>query len=119
MNLRQVTGRGLSGRLLMVLAVVAVLAAPAHAAPFQLLKTFESELVGSATFEFTIEKQMFGVWIPIPCVDDKGSCILTFSNVAASTSFVLADSSDSWFVDGSFFFREVTPADWKLNAVEG
>jgi hypothetical protein len=114
MNLRRVAGRGVCGRLIMALAAVALWAAPAHAAPFQLLKTFDSGLVGSATFEFRIETRVFGVWVPIPCVDDKGSCTLTFSNVSAGTSFVLGDSSDAWFDGGEFYIKEVAPPGWEF-----
>jgi hypothetical protein len=113
MNLRHVTGRGVWGRLVMItLVAVALLAAPADAAPFQLLKTFDSELVGSATFEFTIETKVFGIWVEIPCIDEQGSCSLTFSNVAAGSSFVLADSDDPWFSGGEFYIKEVAPPGW-------
>ena len=119
MNMRPVTNRGISGRLLMTFAAVAVFAAPVSAAPFQLLKTFDSALVGSATFEFTIETKVSGFWVEVPCIDNRGSCSLTFSNVAAGTSFVLADSSDAWFKEGQFFLQEVTPAGWRLDRVVG
>jgi hypothetical protein len=90
------------------------LAAPADAAPFQLLKTFDSELVGSATFEFTIETRVLGVWVEIPCVDGQGSCSLTFSNVAAGSSFMLADSDAPWFSGGEFYVKEVAPPRWEF-----
>jgi hypothetical protein len=115
MNLRHVTGRGVCGRLLIAtVAAVALLAARADAAPFQLLKTFDSELVGSATFQFTIETKIFGIWVAIPCVDEQGSCSLTFSNVAAGSSFVLADSDDAWFSGGEFYVKEVAPPGWEF-----
>ncbi len=94
----------------LVIAAMAMLAAPADAASIQLVKIFNTPLVGSAPFDYTIETKVLGIWVEIPCIDDFGSCHYDFTNIAAGTTVVLADSDlHSWFRGGSFFVREVAP----------
>lgn len=97
----------------LAIAAMAMLAAPADAASIQLVKIFNTPLVGSAPFDYTIETKVFGIWVEIPCVDDFGSCHHDFTDIAAGTTVVLADSDlHSWFRGGSFFVREVAPPAW-------
>ena len=121
MNGRSLRAR-LAARILTSMAVVAMLCAHAHAGPIQIVKTFDDPLVGAATFQFTIEKFVFGVWVEIPCVDEHGSCTYQFSDLAAGTSIVLGDStsaSDSWLTNGRYFIEEQTPPGWRLGSVVG
>ena len=97
----------------LAIAAMAMLAAPADAAPIQLVKIFNTPLVGSAPFDYTIQTKALGIWIEIPCIDDFGSCHYDFTDIAAGTTVVLADSDlHSWFRGGSFFVREEAPPAW-------
>ena len=110
--------RHASIRVSLVLATITLASTPAAAASFQIVKTFETALIGSAQFQITIETKAFDFWVPVPCIDDSGSCTYTFTDIAAGTSIVLADSSQAtWLSGGTFYIEEIAPAGWALQSV--
>jgi hypothetical protein len=118
MSKRHVAGRRLAASALVILAAVAMLSTPTHAISFQIVKTFDAPLIGTASFQFTIEKFTLGVWIEIPCVDSVGSCNYLFSDLPTGTSIVLADSADaSWLTNGKYSIKELPPPGWLLDSV--
>jgi hypothetical protein len=115
MNEQQSTRRRTAVYTGLLILAVTLLTTPAYASSFEIVKTFDTPLVGTGAFSFLIEKKVFGVWVEIPCVDNAGSCTITYSDVPAGTEFVLADTDMSWFTSGDFYIKELAPPGWSLD----